>query len=73
MRYGIPTHASIQFDEFFWKSKIGELGIIKHDLFEIEDNVYGEVTQIYRKLKSTNESIILKYYQFITEYFSIND
>jgi len=49
------------------------LGIIKHDLFEIEDNVYGEVTQIYRKLKSTNESIILKYFLFTTEYFSIND
>lgn len=62
---GIPTHAAIQVDEFFWESKIGELGIIKHDLFEIEDNVYGEVAQIYRKLKTTNESIILKYYQFI--------
>jgi hypothetical protein len=62
---GIPTHAAIQVDEFFWESKIGELGIIKHDLFEIEDNVYGEVTQIYRKLKPTNESRILRYYQFI--------
>lgn len=61
---GIPTHAAIQVDEFFWESKIGELGIIKHDLFEIEDNVYGEVTQIYRKLKPTNESRILRYYQF---------
>ena len=62
---GIPTHAAIQVDEFFWESKIGELGIIKHDLFEIEDDVYGKVTQIYKKPKPINESIILKYYQFI--------
>ena len=66
---GIPTHGAIQVDEFFWESKIGSLGVIKHDLFEIEDNVYGEVAQIYRKLKPTNESRILRYYQFITEYF----
>jgi hypothetical protein len=58
---GVPTHTSIQFDEFFWESKIGELGIIRHDLFEIEDDIYGRVVQIYRKLKSTNESKILRY------------
>lgn len=62
---GIPTHAAIQSDDVFWESKIGELGILRHDLFEIENDVYGEVTQIYRKLKNINESKILKYYQFI--------
>jgi hypothetical protein len=62
---GIPTHGAIQVDEFFWESKIGSLGVIKHDLFEIEDDVYGKVTQIYKKPKPINESIILKYYQFI--------
>ena len=32
---------------------------------EIEDDIYGKVTQIYKKPKPINESIILKYYQFI--------
>lgn len=62
---GVPTHAAIQINEFFWESKIGMFGILRHDLFEIENDVYGEVTQIYRKLKNINESKILKYYQFI--------
>jgi hypothetical protein len=69
MNNGIPTHASIQVDDIWWESKIGQLGIIRHDLFEIEDDVYGEVVQIYRKLKSTNESKILRYYQFIKNIF----
>jgi len=63
----IPKHASMQVDDFWWVSKIGRLGILKHDLFEIEDDVYGKVEQIYKKLKTTNESKILKYYQFINE------
>ena len=66
----IPTHASIQVDDIWWESKIGRLGIIRHDLFEIEDDVYGSFVQIYRKLKSTNESKILRYYQFIKNIFS---
>jgi hypothetical protein len=61
---GIPTHASIQIDGDFWESKIGQLGIIKHDLFEIEDSVYGEVTQIYRKPKEIKERIITKFKRF---------
>jgi hypothetical protein len=64
---GIPTHAAIQSDKVFWESKIGEYGIIKHDLFEIEDSCYGELTQIYRKLKNLNETKILRYYQFIKQ------
>jgi len=62
---GIPTHASIQIDDYYWESKIGRLGIIKHDLFEIEDNVYGEVSQIYRKTKAIKERIITKFKRFI--------
>lgn len=62
---GIPKHATIQKDKIFWESKIGLLGIIKHDLFEIESNSYGELTQIYRKLKNVNETKILRYNQFI--------
>jgi hypothetical protein len=57
---GFPTHASIQIDDFWWESKIGQLGIIKHDLFEIEDDVYGEVSQIYKKLKTINEVLLFK-------------
>lgn len=63
---GIPTHAAIQINENFWESKVGELGIIKHDLFEIENETYGEATQIYRKLKSVNERRILSFYDFKT-------
>jgi hypothetical protein len=62
---GIPTHASIQIDDIWWESKIGGLGIIKHDLFEIEDDVYGEITQIYRKRLKTNESLITRFKDFI--------
>ena len=57
---GIPKHASIQVDDFWWESKIGRLGILKHDLFEIEDDVYGKVDQIYKKLKTTNEVLLFK-------------
>ena len=52
---GIPKHACKQIDDIWWESKIGQLGIIKHDLFEIENDVYGEVSQIYIKLKKVNE------------------
>ncbi len=55
---GTPTHASIQVANDWWGSKIGSLGIIKHDLFEIEDLIYGEVTQIYKKLKRLDERIL---------------
>lgn len=62
---GIPTHASLQVNYGYWESKIGQLGTIRHDLFEIEGNIYGDVVQIYRKLKNINETKILKYHQFI--------
>jgi hypothetical protein len=62
---GISTHASIQVDNIWWESKIGELGIIKHDLFEIENDVYGEVVQIYRKSKAIKERVITKFKRFI--------
>lgn len=55
-----PKHASIQIDFDWWESKVGQLGIIKHDLFELEDDTYGNVEIIFRKLKITNE--ILKFY-----------
>ena len=58
-----PTHACIQYDNKYWESKIGQLGIIRHDLFELEDDVYGKVVQIYRKLKKVNE--ILSFKDFI--------
>jgi hypothetical protein len=57
---GIPTHASIQIDDIWWESKIGQLGIIKHDLFEIEGESYGSVSQIYRKPKRLNEIIFFE-------------
>jgi hypothetical protein len=57
------THACIQYNDVFWESKIGSLGIIRHDLFELEDDVYGKVVQIYRKLKKVNE--ILSFKDFI--------
>ena len=62
---GIPTHASLQVNDVYWESKIGQLGIIRHDLFEIENETYGKVTQIYRKLKNINERRILRFYDFI--------
>jgi hypothetical protein len=63
---GIPTHASIQIDDTWWESKIGSLGIIRRDLFEIEDNTYGRVSRIYKKLKEIkNENIITKFVNFI--------
>ena len=57
---GIPTHACIQYNDIYWESKIGSLGIIRHDLFEIENNRYGQVTQIYKKLKMVNEILFFK-------------
>lgn len=64
MSNGVPTHASLQVDNDWWESKIGSLGIIRHDLFQIEDNVYGEVVQIYKKPKFINEKIL-----YFREYF----
>ena len=43
----LPTHASIQIDNHLWESKIGSLGIIRHNLFEIEGDIYGGVYAIY--------------------------
>ena len=60
----IPTHAAIQINDLWWESKIGRLGIIRHDIFEIENVVYGEVTQIYRKPKLIKERIITKFKRF---------
>jgi hypothetical protein len=57
-----PTHACIQYDEKHWESKIGSLGIIRHDLFELEDKVYGQVVQIYRKRKFLNEILLFSDY-----------
>ena len=57
---GVPTHACIQYDDCLWESKIGSLGIIRHDLFEIENERYGQVTQIYRKLRIINEILLFK-------------
>jgi hypothetical protein len=61
----IPTHAAIQIDNTYWESKIGRLGIIRHDLFEIENDVYGEITQIYRKRNILKENLIFKFRDFI--------
>jgi hypothetical protein len=61
---GIPTHAAIQIDYDWWESKIGQMGIIEHDLFEIESDIYGEVTQIYMKRKNLTERIITKFKNF---------
>lgn len=66
---GIPKHAAIQKDKIFWESKIGEYGIIKHDLFEIESSSYGELTQIYRKLKNVNETKVLRYNHFVNNLY----
>lgn len=57
-----PKHASIQIDFDWWESKVGQLGIIKHDLFELEDDTYGNVEIIFRKLKITNEILKFKDY-----------
>jgi len=57
---GIPTHACIQYNDIYWESKIGSAGIIRHDLFEIENDTYGQLTQIYKKLKSVNEILCFK-------------
>lgn len=56
----IPTHACVQINERFWQSKIGELGVIVHDLYELESNVYGAIKCIYVKKKS-----ILKFNEHI--------
>ena len=60
---GIPNHASIQIDNSWWESKVGSLGIIKHDLFEMENKTYGQVTQIYKMNRNLNE--ILFFNEFI--------
>ena len=57
---GIPTHACIQHNYIYWESKIGSAGIIRHDLFEIEGDSYGQLTQIYKKLKVVNEILLFK-------------
>ena len=49
----------IQLD-IYWESKIGSAGIIRHDLFEIEGDSYGQLTQIYKKLKVVNEILLFK-------------
>jgi hypothetical protein len=58
--YGFEKIACIQYDDCLWESKIGSLGIIRHDLFEIENERYGQVTQIYRKLRIINEILLFK-------------
>jgi len=55
---GKPTHGALQVDDLWWKSKIGAYGVIKHDLFELEDDVYGEVFKIYKKLNKIDEDIL---------------
>lgn len=63
-----PTHAAIQCDSRWWESKIGSFGIIKHDLFEIEEGDYGKVIQIYRKPSNLFEK--LKYIKKLDEFFN---
>ena len=65
----IPTHASIQIDDNWWESKIGQLGIIKHDIFEIEGDIYGKLSHIYKKKININE--LLNFTEFITRNQSI--
>jgi len=52
MKNNKPMHACIQYNSKYWESKIGSGGIIRHDLFEIENNRYGQVVQIYKKVKN---------------------
>ena len=69
IKNGIPTHASIQIDENWWESKIGVLGIIKHDLFEIEGGNYGQVEYIYKKKKENLSESILNFDEFLKQIF----
>ena len=69
LKNGKPTHASIQIDNDWWESKIGQLGIIKHYLFELECEIYGEVCIIYKKRIHLSESLkrILNFNNFIRQ------
>lgn len=65
MKNDSPKHASIQVSDYLWESKIGSLGIIRHDIFEIEGDYYGYVEQIYKKRINIDEKKIVNFKIFL--------
>jgi hypothetical protein len=48
---GIPKHAALQLDEFFWTSKLGKSEDICHHLHDIAGNYYGQVVCYLKRAK----------------------
>ena len=51
---GAPTHAALQVDGLYWKSKLGALHDIKHPLKALEGSSYGSVVAFLRRPRSAN-------------------
>jgi hypothetical protein len=50
--YGIgdlPKHASIQIDCSLWESKMGRGEILRHDPFDLENSIFGNIICLYEK------------------------
>ena len=44
-----PKHTSIQILNNTWESKMGGGEIVRHDPFDFENSIYGEIVRIYEK------------------------
>ncbi|WP_050429393.1 DUF7689 domain-containing protein [Chondromyces crocatus] len=51
---GTPTHAALQIDGLYWKSKLGKLHDIKHPLNALVGSSYGRVVAFLRRARPTN-------------------
>lgn len=46
---GIPKHASIQIESLIYESKMGRGEIVRHDPFDIENGLFGNIICLYKK------------------------
>lgn len=47
----IPKHAALQIKDDLYESKMGRGEIIRHDPFDIENSIYGNIVRLYEKIK----------------------
>lgn len=48
---GVPAHAARQLSDGLWTSKLGDLEDIRHELEELEGQLYGQVSRILSRTR----------------------
>ena len=46
---GVPVHAARQVGSGPWTSKLGNFGVLEHELHALEGEIYGKVVRMFRR------------------------